>query len=289
MSGFADERRTIWQCCQCMRFLTAPTSLGNRPYEHDGTARLTTLGPQRVRDTGLVQRLRANDLGEVPAAEYRDFVRPPLGIRNENLIETHVREIASVLGAHSDFAVVVGGDCSVLLGSLLGLSGGREIGLVYLDAHSDFGTEETSETGGVAGMVLAQVVGRGRSNLARLRPGAPLVAEENVVAIGVRETGADFDNSRIQIASDAPGTLSALGDRDFFIHVDADVLDPRFMPFVDSPTPGGLSPQELLDILRPLAQRPRAIGLELTIYDPREDHDGRGAAMLADILEKALK
>jgi arginase len=270
-------------------FLTAPTSLGNRPYEQDGSARLTTLGPSRLRETGLVQRLRARDLGDVPAADYRDFVRPHRGVRNEDLILAHTHSIARALEPHNDFTVIVGGDCSVLLGSLLGLRRGREIGLVYLDAHSDFGTEETSETGGVAGMVLAQVVGRGRSPLARLLGNTPLVAEENVVAIGVRETGSDFDNSRIQSAHSAEETLAALGDRDFFIHVDADVLDPSFMPFVDSPTGGGLSPEELLAILRPLARHPRAIGLELTIYDPREDHDGRGAALLADLVLRVLR
>ena len=271
-----------------MNFLSAPTSLGNRPYESDGTARQTTLGPPRIREQKLVERLRARDLGDVPAAEYRDFVRPHKGVRNEDLILAHTRSIAQTLESHNDFAVIVGGDCSVLLGSLLGLRRGREIGLVYLDAHSDFGTEETSETGGVAGMVLAQIVGRGRSPLARLLGNTPLVAEDHVVAIGVRETGADYDNSRIHNAGSADEALAALGDRDFFIHIDADVLDPRFMPFVDSPTPGGLSPEELLAVLRPLARHPRAIGLELTIYDPREDQDGRGAALLADLVESAL-
>jgi arginase len=271
-----------------MNFLSAPTSLGNRPYEHDGTARLTTLGPQRLREYNLVQRLGATDLGDVAAAGYRDFVRPPGGVRNEDLIGDHIHSIASTLGRHEGFALVAGGDCSVLLGSLLGLERGRDIGLVYLDAHADFGTEETSETGGVAGMVLAQVVGRGNSPLARLKGKQPLVREENVVAIGVRETGLDFERSNIRVATTAEETLSALNGRDFFIHVDADVIDPRFMPFVDSPTPLGLSPDELTALLRPLVRHPAALGLELTIYDPREDRDGRGAKLLVEILERAF-
>jgi arginase len=271
-----------------MNFLSAPTSLGNRPYESDGTARLTTLGPQRLRDQNLVQRLGASDLGDVPAAEYRDFVRPPRGVRNEDLIGEHVRAIARSLENREGFALIAGGDCSVLLGSLLGLKRNREIGLVYLDAHSDFGTEETSETGGVAGMVLAQVVGRGKSPLARLNGTQPLVREENVVAIGVRETGSDFDRSQIRVSSSADETLSALEDRDFFIHVDADVIDPQFMPFVDSPTAAGLSPDELTALLRPLVRHPRSLGLELTIYDPRDDKDGRGAKMLAGLLENVF-
>ena len=79
-----------------------------------------------------------------------------------------------------------------------------------------------------------------------------------------------------------------LGDRDFFVHVDVDVLDPVFMPFVDTPEPGGLHPDTLTALLAPLVRHPRAVGMEMTIYDPRNDHDGRGAVLLADILERAF-
>lgn len=143
-----------------MNVLTAPTSLGNRPYEDDGTARWTDRGPARLRDTGSVQRLRARDLGDVPAAPYRDFVRPPGGIRNEDLVQDHVRAIARALEPHDDFTLILGGDCSVLLGSLLGLSRDRDLALVYIDAHTDFHTVETTVTGAVAGMCLALATGR---------------------------------------------------------------------------------------------------------------------------------
>ena len=77
-----------------MNVLTAPTSLGNRPYESDGTARWTDRGPGRLRELGLVERLRARDLGDVAAAPYRDYIRPPGGIRNEDLVLAHIRAIA---------------------------------------------------------------------------------------------------------------------------------------------------------------------------------------------------
>src|SRR5687768_11151417 len=113
-----------------MNILTAPTSLGNRPYEDDGSARWTDRGPAVLRDHGIVQRLGARDLGDVPAASYRDFVRPPGGIRNEDLVLDHVRRIRRALAQRDGFTLVVGGDCSVLLGSLPGLARGREVGLV---------------------------------------------------------------------------------------------------------------------------------------------------------------
>lgn len=269
-----------------MNILTAPTSLGNRPYEDDGTARWTDRGPARLREQNIVHRLGARDLGDVAAAPYRDFVRPPRGIRNEDLVLDHVRNIARALDASDDFTVVIGGDCSVLLGSLLGLSRGRDLGLVFIDGHSDFNTIDTTQTGAVAGMDLALATGRGTSELAKLRGAKPLVRDEHVVAVGIRD--GDFADANIRTATTASEVLAQIGDRDFFVHLDVDVLDPAFMPFVDSPEPGGLDPEALVALLAPLVRHPRAVGMEMTIYDPRHDHDGRGAELLAELLVTAF-
>ena len=269
-----------------MNILTAPTSLGNRPYEHDGTARWTDRGPARLRDEGIVRRLHARDLGDVPAASYRDFVRPPGGIRNEDLVLDHVRRIAGVLESEDDFTLILGGDCSVLLGSLLGLARGR-LGLVFFDGHADFNTLDTTQTGGVAGMDLALATGRGTSELARLRGARPLVRDDDVVTVGVRE--AEFHGAPIRAADSAEEVLDRIGARPFFVHVDVDVLDPAFMPFVDSPEPHGLHPDALAALLAPLVRHPNAVGMEMTIYDPRLDDDGRGAALLAGVLERAFE
>jgi arginase len=266
-----------------MNILGAPTNLGNRPYEDDSTARWTHLGPARLREKGIVARLGARDLGDVAAAGYRDFRRPPGRIRNEDLVLQHVREIERVLAKEEDFTLVLGGDCSVLLGCLAGLKRGRELGLVYLDGHTDFNTTETTVTGAVAGMDLALATGRGNSPLAK-----PLVRDEHVVAVGVRE--GTFAGSKIRVASPrADEIFEMLGERDFFIHLDVDVLDPAFMPFVDSPEPAGLDPDTLTDLLAELLQNPRAAGMELTIYDPKRDHDGKGAELLVHMLVGAFE
>jgi arginase len=269
-----------------MNILGAPTNLGNRPYERDGTARWTDRGPARLRELGIVSRLRARDLGDVAAAPYRDFIRPPGGIRNEDLVLEHIGALARSLESQNDFTLVIAGDCSVLPGAIHGLARGREIGLVYIDAHADFNTAEQSETGGVAGMPVALVTGRGDTPLARLGGNGPLVRDENIVAVGVRE--GDFAGSRILTATTADQVLTRIGSRPFFVHLDVDALDPAIMPFVDSPTPGGLSKGEMTDLLRPLVRHPNAIGMEVTIYDPRDDSDGRGAALLVEILADAF-
>jgi arginase len=74
----------------------------------------------------------------------------------------------------------------------------------------------------------------------------------------------------------------------FWIHLDADVLDPTVMPAVDSPDPGGLSLDTVAELLLPLVRHPKSLGLELTIYDPGLDPDGSCARRLAALLECVL-
>jgi arginase len=74
----------------------------------------------------------------------------------------------------------------------------------------------------------------------------------------------------------------------FWIHLDVDVLDPAIMPAVDSPLPGGLDLDEAAALLIPLVQHPRALGMQITIYDPTSDPDGSGAPRLAALLEEVF-
>ena len=76
--------------------------------------------------------------------------------------------------------------------------------------------------------------------------------------------------------------------RGFWIHLDADVLDPAVMPAVDSPEPDGLGLDEVAELLTPLVRHPKALGMQLTIYDPTLDPDGSSAGRLVALLERAL-
>jgi arginase len=74
----------------------------------------------------------------------------------------------------------------------------------------------------------------------------------------------------------------------FWIHLDADVLDPADMPAVDSPEPNGLRLDQVAELLTPLVRHPKVRGLELTIYDPKLDPDSHGAVRLASLLERII-
>lgn len=289
----------------------APSSIGIGPYE-DGAMRHLNRAPQVLRERGLVARLRAADLGDVAPPAYQDFERPPNRARNERQVAAYSRSLAQRISsgiAQGQFTLVVGGDCSVVLGCLVAARKkvGDAVGLVYVDAHADFASPADSLTGAPSGMALALATGRGDSELSRLAGAVPLVCEQRVMLVGRRGDGHDGSGAALATSSilEIPSAQLQVDDwlelaattldrvappdvRGFWIQVDADVLDPSAMAAVDSPAPNGPTPRELLRMLTPLVKHPRALGLSLTSYDPALDPDRSCARRLVNILEALL-
>jgi arginase len=196
------------------------------------------------------------------------------------------------------FPVVIGGDCSVLLGSLYGarLAGAR--GLVHIDGHSDFTQEKsyaTPETlGAAAGMDLALASGRGEPLLTAW-PGldGPLAADADIVQVGERgrdepwfpENYGDILKTEIRmvtaqaaladgVETAADRVLARFDERGIdraWLHVDLDVLDQSVMPAVDSPGSPGFSYAQLLTLVGRLVASGRIVGANFSIYDPARD------------------
>jgi arginase len=290
----------------------APSSIGIRPYDDGGPRRLD-LAPGVLREQGIAARLGARDHGDVVPPTYRDFVRQGLRPRNEESIAIYSRALAGRIAAAAGsgaFVVVFGGDCSIVLGCLLGAreAGHSPVGLAYVDAHADFASPEESRTGSAASMCLALAAGRGDTPLARLAGSEPLTRPENIVLIGRRDHAEpwyghdalkaspilDLSGAAVRergpadVARAALERLTRPRAGSFWIHVDADVLDPSVVPAVDSPTPGGLELEELAALLVLLVRDPRALGMELTIYDPALDPDRASAGRLAWLVERAV-
>ncbi|MGH7589415.1 MAG: arginase family protein [Gemmatimonadota bacterium] len=268
--------------------------------------------PGVFRELGLLERLAAEDQGDVRPPPYRDFDLSPGRARNEPEVAEYSRALAESVAAQVEahrFPLVLGGDCSILLGSLLGLRDRGPIGLAYVDGHCDFALPSFSITGSVAGMALAFAVGRGEEPLARLAGPEPLVRESDTVLLGRRD---EFDEpfygrhsvrfseildlpyeriereSVVEAASTALERLARPGLSGFWIHLDADTLDPAVMPAVDSLDPGGMQLDELTELVAILARHPKSLGLQLTIYDPVLDPDRSCASRLVDLLARAL-
>lgn len=291
----------------------APSSIGIRPYA-DGNPRRLDLTPGFLRESGLAARLHPRDAGDVlPPPRYQDVERPQGRPRNEEDLIGYSQKIADRIAASADgqFLVLLGGDCSILLGALLGFRSTLRapIGLVYVDAHADFATLESSPSGSAASMCLALATGRNDTRLAHLIGDEPLVHIEDVVHIARRDDDEPWYGHTALSASPAlnipyiavreKGALHAAraalervtrkDNARFWIHVDADVLDPEVMPAVDSPLAGGLKLNELQELLSGLVDDPRALGLQLTIYDPTLDPDRSCASRLVALLGNSLR
>lgn len=290
----------------------APSAIGIKPYD-DGAVRRLDLAPGALREEGVVARLGARDLGDVVPPPYREMVRAPGKARNEAEVLAYAHALAGwVAGAARDgaFLLVLGGDCSIVLGCLLGLrrAGRGRVGLAYVDAHTDFATPEESLTGSPASMCLAQAVGRGETPLARLGGGTPLVRPDDVALIARRDDDEPwYGHDALRASSILDLTAAALCEQGiaaavsaalerivrpeldgYWVHVDADAFDPSAVPAVDSPLPGGPDLDEMAELVAPLVRHPKALGMELTIYDPGLDPERSSAKRLADFLERVL-
>nr|WP_225958168.1 arginase family protein [Amycolatopsis lexingtonensis] len=282
-----------------MVLLDAPSNLGLRP-PAEGAVPGCYKTPGVLRDLGILDRLGASDAGVVTPGRYVGTWQPGDGVRNAAAIASYTRALAARIAsirAGGGFPVVLGGDCSISLGAMLALRRSGRYGIAYLDGHDDFRHLPAAEhVGAAAGEDLAIMTGRGSDDLADMDGLRPYVRDEDVLVLGVRSAeSAQLAAAGIThvtseaLMSGAPVPPAFSGTDGFWVHVDIDVLDPAYVSAVDSPDPGGLDPSTLVSVLRDLLARPGAAGFELTVFDPDLDPDGHQAALVADILERALR
>ncbi|MEV8593899.1 arginase family protein [Streptomyces sp. NPDC052012] len=281
--------------------IEAPSVLGLRP---SGVEELAGA----LLGAGLAEGLGAVSAGRVEPPAYDPVRDPATGVLNPAGIAAYSVTLADAVGGVLDagrFPVVLGGDCSILLGNLLALRRRGRPGLLFLDGHTDFYQPAAEPAGEVASMELALATGRGPDVLADLEGRRPLVRDEDVVALGFRD-GEESAAAGMQPLPPALhamdlGTVRAMGaagaaehamallrDTAYWVHVDADVLDDAVMPAVDYRLPDGLTWAELETVLRTALTGPGAVGFDVTIFNPRLDPDGSIAAALTASLLRAF-
>lgn len=216
--------------------------------------------------------------------------------------------ISTVL-SHPHFPLVLGGDCSILLGILPALKQRGNYGLVFVDAHADFYQPEKSTTGQAADMDLAIATGRGPALLTDIFGMRPYVSDKHVLHIGQRDEkeaahygSQDIRDTAIHCVSLADirskgvdHFLSIFTDHTLdpaidgcWLHFDADVLDDAINPAVDYRLPGGLYPEEVIRIGRHLIQHGHIVGMSVTIYNPWLDMDGHVGRLIAGCVTSIL-
>jgi arginase len=283
--------------------LDAPSNLGLRPPQAGVVPGAYKLAGA-LRDQGLVARLGAQDGGVVTPPRYLPDWDGQT-VRNAAAIVSYSVRLADrvqAVRARGGFPLVLGGDCSILLGTMLALRRTGRFGLAFVDGHLDFRHPGNSAAvGSAAGEDLALVTGRGAAHLTNMEALSPFVRDEDVVTMGFRPgdeyaaevaaagiTTIDAVGLRQSGAEQAGRTaVAALERRDvvgYWVHLDADVLDAALMPAVDTPEADGLTFEELTQLLRVLLGSPLASGLEVTVFDPDLDPDGHLAGTLADVI-----
>lgn len=286
-------------------FLEAPSILGLKP---TGVERL----PETLLGHGLCERVQGRRAGRVvPDAPYDPRRDAETKTLNARAIADYTRKLADAVAPLLDegaFPVLLGGDCSIVLGPALALHRRGRYGLLFIDGHADFYQPEANPNGEAASMDFAFVTGRGPALITNVEERAPLIRDGDAVVFGYRDaeeqaeygsqplppTIKSFDLATIRrhgIAAAAREAITHLSRDDlegFWIHIDADCLDDAVMPAVDYRIPGGLTANELTTTLKMALDSGRAIGMEITIYNPSMDADGRAGRALSDILANAL-
>ena len=287
----------------------APSALGHVP-EHLGVKR----APEVLLAAGLADGLAARRAGRVEAAGYRadrdsaTHVMNPQAIRDYSPLLADA--VTAVLG-EGEFPVVLGGDCSILLGTMLALRRRGRYGLLYVDGDADFYQPEVNPLNGAASASdLAFASGFGPDVVTDFEGRRPLVRAEDVVVFACRDA-ADrerrgcqslpagmlvIDRDQVRqvgagaAAREAVRYLTRQGGPEggFWIHLDADVLDETVMQAVDDPRPGGLAWDELVSALSIAVRSGHAVGLQVAIYNPDIDADGTNGRGLAATVREAL-
>ncbi|WP_457637921.1 arginase [Oceanithermus sp.] len=272
------------------------------------------MGPSAIRYARLHEELSVlgyavNDIGDVdvPVVEtLKTNGGEPGGLHHLDAIRQACERLAKQLTGLEDgeFPIILGGDHSISIGSVSGLSHRGRTGLIWIDAHADFNTPETSPSGNVHGMPLAALAGLGDPRLTGIAGPPPKVRPQDVVLIGVRSvdpgerellreagvvvyTMKEVDRAGIPtIAANAVAQMQGLE----WVHVsfDADVLDPAVAPGVGTPVPGGLSYREAHLLMELLADAGVVTSLDLVEVNPILDERNRTARIVVELAASLL-
>lgn len=231
---------------------------------------------------------RGVEVGRGPLVILDALKQPCVVIEGDGIADVNAK-LAQAVAAHSRPTLVLAGNCNSCLGTLAGL--GDNPGIVWLDAHGDFNTPETTISGALEGMSLAIATGHCHPELMP-RP----VAEENVILAATRSLDpleeVRLHQSHIKLASlDAlPFEVDRLAQRvgTIYMHLDLDVLDPSVSPGVNFSEPGGISPEQLFGAVRQVMATGNLGAAAIANFNPDRDRDGRTLRITQELVRILL-
>lgn len=267
------------------------------------------MGPSALRYAGAIERLQdlnydIHDLGDIPINrpdKYEDGTK----LKNLDQVIEANETLAEMVDAEINkgrFPLVLGGDHSIAIGSLAGISKHYEnLGVIWYDAHGDLNTSETSPSGNIHGMPLAVSLGLGHERLTNLYQYAPKVKPENVVIIGarsldpgerelIREMGIKVytmhEIDRMGMSRVMDETIEYFKDRTDGVHLslDLDGLDPTEAPGVGTPVFGGMTYRESHLAMEMLAESDMITSLEVVEVNPIIDEKNKTATLAVGLM-----
>ena len=284
------------------------------PIDLGADRRGVDMGPSAIRYAHLQKKLEdlgytVNDEGnvEVPIAEMCKITNPKL-----KYIDCIIPMSRRVSGAVStsiqagNFPLVIGGDHSLSIGSVRGAARNRKLGVIWLDAHADFNTAETTPSGNIHGMSLAILCGLGDKSLVQLwdEP-VPVIDPKKIAIIGARDLDegekVNLQNAGAMVQGmeqiDRYGMVACLEkaieriSRDvdgIYLSLDLDSLDPEHAPGVGTPVPAGLTQREAHLACEMIGETGKLIGMDIVEVNPILDIQNRTALLAADFALSAL-
>ena len=284
------------------------------PIDLGADRRGVDMGPSAIRYSQLQNKLEelgydVRDEGniEVPIAEMCKITNPKL--KYIDCIIPMSRRVAGAVATSiqaKNFPLVLGGDHSLSIGSVRGAARNKKIGLIWIDAHADFNTPETTPSGNIHGMSLAVLTGQGDKSLVQLwDESIPVIDPSKIAIIGAR----DLDSGEKVNLSKAGALVMGMEQIDrygmvvviekaierisrdvdgIYLSLDLDALDPQHAPGVGTPVPAGLTQRETHLACEMIAETNKLIGMDLVEVNPILDAQNRTAVLAVEFALSAL-
>lgn len=284
------------------------------PLDLGAGRRGTDMGPSALRNAGLAERLQELGYTVKDAGDISTKNPEVLRIGDDKL--KYLGEISKGVSAlagtveqsldNQEFPLVVGGDHSIAIGTVAGVSAHfrkhhKKIGVIWVDAHGDMNTPDTSPSGNIHGMPLAVSLGVGHSKLTSIGGEYAKVDPAHTVLLGVRTldsgeishirkmgvtvfTMRNIDDKGIHDVIEESIAIASRGTAGIHVSFDADGIDPTVAPGVGTPVHGGLTYREAHYIMESLHDSRKVISMELVETNPILDHQNQTAKIGVELI-----
>ncbi|GAC1615879.1 MAG: arginase [Ktedonobacteraceae bacterium] len=290
-----------------IRIIGAPMDLG-------ADRRGVDMGASAIRYAGLSDQLQhlghtVHDVGNliIPQPETRPEGNPHLKYLEPivHASEELATLVSTTLQEH-EFPLLLGGDHSISLGSISGVANVyKNIGVIWVDAHADFNTDETTPSGNIHGMILAALAGIGNIHLTNASGWMPKINKDTIVILGARDldvkeqallrthnihvfTMSDIDQRGMPDMMKQAIAIAGKNANPIHLSLDMDSLDPREAPGVGTPVRGGLSYREAHLAMELLATSQRLVSMDVVEVNPILDSENTTARLAVELVLSAL-